>query len=112
MDIDFSTWLIGELEKRGWSNSELARRAGVTQGAISHVISGTRSPGTDLCRSIARAFKIPPTQVFRRAGLLPSPPVQDDPTLDELDQYIKLLSPQAREEILRYVIFRYREEQS
>jgi len=34
MEKDFSTWLMTELEKRGWTNSELARRAGVVPSTV------------------------------------------------------------------------------
>ena len=29
MDTNFTTWLTTEMDKRGWNNSELARRAGL-----------------------------------------------------------------------------------
>lgn len=37
---DFSVWLIEEMEKRGWTNSELARQAKVAQATVSLVIGG------------------------------------------------------------------------
>lgn len=108
---DFVTWLTGELNKRGWSNSELARRAGVTHTAISMVINKRNNPGPDMCVGIARAFKIPPELVFRYAGLLPS--VADGIEGQALQLYdrFKNLSPQAREDVIQYVTFRYQQEQ-
>jgi len=70
--MEFSTWLMQELERRGWSNSELARRAEVVPSTISMIISGSANPGVDACLGIARAFNEDPVKVFRLAGLLPA----------------------------------------
>lgn len=70
--VDFKNWLITELNKRGWNQSELAVAAGVTRTAISDVLSGRRNPGVELCNSLARALRLPPEVVFRHAGLLPA----------------------------------------
>jgi len=72
METDFVTWLTEQMMKRGWTNSELARRAEVSPSAISMVISGQREPGADLCLGIAQALGEPPVTIFRRAGILPS----------------------------------------
>jgi len=34
MESDFATWLMREIEIRGWTNAELARRAGRSTSAI------------------------------------------------------------------------------
>jgi transcriptional regulator with XRE-family HTH domain len=70
MTMDFAEWVRGELEKRGWSQNELARQAGLTSAGISRMMTGMRDPGVDLCQGIARAFGIPQIIVFERAGLL------------------------------------------
>lgn len=70
METDFSTWLTGEMDKRGWNNSELARRAGLVPSTISMVISQQKNPGLDFCVGIALAFRLPPEIVLRKAGLL------------------------------------------
>lgn len=74
MAKNFVSWLIQELEKRGWSNSELARRADVVPSTISMVISEQKRPGLELCLGIAHAFGEQPEKVLRLAGLLPSLP--------------------------------------
>jgi len=99
MENDFVTWLSNELNTRSWSMSELARRAGITHGAISHVLSESRNPGPDFCKAIARAFGIPPEQVFRLAGLLPivSQNKEED---EELLSYFHGLPPRTRTQVL------------
>ena len=74
---DFGQWLLEELERRDLSYSEVARRGGTSHARISQVISGG-NPGVDFCHAIARALDIPPENVFRRAGLLPSESEQSE----------------------------------
>lgn len=74
MDDNFSNWLILELDKKKWSQADLARSAGVTRTTISDVISGKANAGFDACVGIAKALKLPPEYVLRVAGLLPKVP--------------------------------------
>ncbi len=71
---ELATWLSAELERRGWSIRELARRADISHASISSVISGQYSPSWDFCASIAPALDRQVEDVFRLAGLLPSLP--------------------------------------
>jgi len=106
-------WLIVEMNTRGWSNSELARRSDVVQSTVSLVLSGKSRPGDDLCTGIARAFRITPEEVFRRAGLLP--PLlasENDPTITRVVEYLRRLSPIDRAEVLTYAMFRYAQAQA
>jgi len=110
MVSDFVTWLTTEIDKRGWTNNEFARRAGVTSPTISLVISEKRGPGPEFCLGAAKALKIPPEEVFRRAGILPPLPAPDnDPTLEEITAYLKRLSSEDRKEVLMYTHFRYQQ---
>lgn len=103
--MKFSDWLLNWLNKKGWNQSELATRAGVTRTAISDVLSGRRNPGTDLCIAIARALNIPPETVFRAAGLLPPVP-SDTEYQEEFFHLLSQLSPQERQEILELLRFK------
>lgn len=102
MNSTFTEWLSSEMELRGWSQAELARRANTSRSAINGLLSGSRGPGPDLARSIAHALKLPDETVFRAAGLLP--PVSE---LDELKaQMLELtanLSREEQREILEYL---------
>jgi len=106
----FTKWLLEELNKRGWSRSEAARRGGVSASMFDKVINGHAKPGVDFCRGIARAFKEPPEFVFRKAGLLPNVP-DDDATMRELVDLVCHLSPEDRQDVLEYALWRYRREQ-
>jgi transcriptional regulator with XRE-family HTH domain len=74
MANEFVAWLTNEIDKRGWTSSELARRAGLAAATVSLVISEKRQPGWDFCAGVSRAFGLPANEVFRRAGLLPAIP--------------------------------------
>jgi len=71
MDTGFGTWLIAQMDDRGWNNSDLARRAGLAPSTISTVVNGQKRPGPEFCTGVAVALDLPPVIVFRKAGLLP-----------------------------------------
>jgi transcriptional regulator with XRE-family HTH domain len=72
MDENFGEWLDRERIKRGWSQSELARRGGkISPSAVQQVITGVTHPGPRLCQAVARAFEMPLEEVFRLAEILP-----------------------------------------
>ena len=68
--MSFGDWLKKELNKRGWVQSELARRSGIPQGQISNVIRGIRQPGPESCIAIGQALGISREEVFRARGWL------------------------------------------
>jgi transcriptional regulator with XRE-family HTH domain len=105
----FSDWLEKEIDMRGWSMSELARRCDVSRPAISRVVSGERGAGPELCRAIAHAFDMPEEKIFRIAGLLSELPApEEDFTFAQVYDMMKHLTPEERFEIMEYVQWRYR----
>lgn len=69
---DFNRWLQNELNDRGWSQGDAARKGGFSESMLSKVLNGYTPPGIKFCRGIAKAFDVPVEEVQRRAGLLPS----------------------------------------
>jgi transcriptional regulator with XRE-family HTH domain len=105
MGNNFGKWLENQLEERGFTQSELARRARLTQSSISLVISGARQPGPDLVSAVARGLKLPPEQVYRAAGLLP--PARDaDPLTEEGIHILGQLEGEDKEEAIRQLRLR------
>ena len=90
----FSDWLFSQMQAKGWSQSDLARHAGVTRTAISDVLSGRRKAGNELCTAIALALQIPPEEVFRAAGILKTK--SDDPWADKMAYRISKLTGSRR----------------
>jgi len=104
MEKDFSTWLTTEMDRLGWTNSELARRASVVPSTISMVISKQKKPGPDLCNGVARALGTPPERVFREAGLLPSATIgqdsEENAKKQKLDDIWQYLTSEQRETVV------------
>jgi len=99
---EFSEWLNTELERRGWSQADLARAAGITRSAVNGVITGSRGAGNEFCIAVSNALNLPPEEVFRHAGLLPPQP-DIDPKLAEINYLLATLPPDLQEEALSYL---------
>ena len=110
--MTFIEWLRHEIEIRGWQVSDLARKAELSSGTLSRILSQERNAGPEVCVALARALGVPPELVFRRAGLLPEesedPSEEDDLSLRELVEIVRRLPKSALEEVLNYALFRAR----
>lgn len=71
MGSTFADWLQEEMDGRELSQADLVRLSGISNAQVSRIVRGERLPGTEALVGIARALKLPPTQVFRVAGILP-----------------------------------------
>lgn len=96
---EFVDWLLREMEKRRWSQSEFARTAGVSRGAIGNVLRREREPGKQMLVAIAHAFDLPAESVMRKAGVLP-PESDDEDMLEEWHYYLSRLDEKDRAELL------------
>lgn len=94
----FIAWLDDELEERGWSDLQLAKRAGISHPVLSKARSGNQAIGWEACVKIARALDLPPTLVLEKAGLLPESTA--DPELEELAYLFQQLPEADRQRIL------------
>jgi len=86
MDDTFVQWVLTELDDRGWSQRELARRAGISAAAVNQILTEQRQPTAEFSIAIARALRVPPEAVLRRAGHLP--PVPDNGHQDEGTEFL------------------------
>lgn len=68
ISVPFGDWLQGELDRRGWSISDLARAINAAPAVVSRWRSGARRPRPDQCRKIAAALMIDPLVVLYYAG--------------------------------------------
>ncbi len=97
---EFTDWVITELNQRGWSYSELGRRAEISKGIISPVLGNKRKPGMKFCLGVARAFGMPPEEVLQRAGLSYLKR-NESPVTDELAKCASYLPKEDQDILLR-----------
>jgi len=65
----FANWLQGKMDAAGWSQSDLARRSGLTRQAIGNYVQGRRIPNRDAIAGIAKAFDLDIQYVYKMASL-------------------------------------------
>lgn len=97
----FVRFLDHQLAKKGWTDYQLAKRAGISSSVISHARQG-KLPKWDACEKIATALGIPPEMVFRAAGLLP-PSVEQTEDLNLLNHLFTQLDEEDRQDILTFM---------
>jgi transcriptional regulator with XRE-family HTH domain len=90
--MEFSEWLVDELDERGWSRSEAARRGGISASMLDKVINGHSKPGVRFIEGIAKAFKMSSAEVMMHV----SKQKTDDPWIDEMEMKLRRLSPGLR----------------
>ena len=86
------------------------RRAGLSQTAVSNVISGNRKAGPEFCVKVARAFGVPPEKVLRLAGILPSITSADDPQIIEATEMLRNMSSEKRAFVMKLLRMIYRDQ--
>lgn len=112
MSDELKAWLIQELDRRGWSHNELARRSGMSQATVSSVLSGYRNAGADFCVKVAHTLDVAPEKLLRLAGILPTSAPDDSPTLQEIIELARSLSLEDQADVLEYIRFRYQRRKS
>lgn len=101
---EFGEWIISECSKRGWSIRQLSGNADVSYGTLQGVIKTGAGAGPKFCRGIARAFGVPPEDVFRRAGLLDAIDNPGDHTLKQIYEAAQLLTVEQRVTALKIIL--------
>ena len=91
----FSEWLQTEMDKRGWSQSDLARASDLNRAVINKLLNGKSRPQPATLEAISRALKIPIEITYRAAGLLPNNPDNDD-AVEEAIHVLKSIQSSQR----------------
>lgn len=94
--IYFSEWLQTEMDKRGWSQSDLARYADLNRAVINKLFNGKSHAQPATLEAISRALKIPIEITYRAAGLLPNNPENDDAIEEAIHVLKSIQSTQRR----------------
>lgn len=66
---EFVIWLLAQMERRGWTQRELARRAGLSHSTINFILNGRYTPKTATLVAIAQALTVPVSEVLQAAGV-------------------------------------------
>lgn len=96
-NLDFPEWLQSELDKRNWRPTDLAKRARLSDAAISRILRGSRNADTETLIAFADVFNISPITIFRAAGLLP--PGGENINFADWEHLLQQLSASEQEEI-------------
>ena len=96
-------WLKGEIDRRNLSQSEAARRAGLSPNAINQIINGVQ-PGLRACVSIAEYFKVPLTRVLYMAGYISYREMEGrDNFIDEVRPLFDKMTAEQKADFLRFL---------
>lgn len=68
--LPFGEWLREQLDKRGWTVSDLAARMSVQPSTISRYVNGDREPQGQYIQRIANGLEITPQEVLYAAGII------------------------------------------
>lgn len=64
-------YILAELKRRDWNQTDLARAARVSRQSISTLLNRTTNPNPDTLKALARALNRPIEHIYRLAGILP-----------------------------------------
>ena len=101
-------WLNDELNTRGWSQAELARRSpGVSRPLVNLVAAGKQPPSYEFCAAIAKPLGKRPEELFRLAGLLPQRRPDDEVTFQDFVELGLELTHEERTRVMEYALTRF-----
>lgn len=102
LDINhFPDWLQSELNKRSWSQANLAHSAGISRAVVNKLLSRKTFPKPDTLQAIARAFKLPVETVYRAAGLLPQETESETFAAEIIHKLRLIKNPERRKTAIR-----------
>ena len=84
------------MDKRGWSQSDLARSADLNRAVINKLLNGKSHPQPATLEAISRALRIPIEITYRAAGLLPTTPDHDDAVEEAIHVLKRIRSSQRK----------------
>jgi len=70
--IEFGTWIQQEREKKGFSQSELARLSGLNRSLINNVESGVSQPSLDTLKALSHGLGYPTKMFLEFLGYIPA----------------------------------------
>jgi transcriptional regulator with XRE-family HTH domain len=96
-------WIVAEREKREWSQSDLARKVGVTRQTINDYESRRRTnPDEKILVKISQTFGYPPEFLSRLAGQLP-PALEMSEEMEQIMREVEKLPKDDQQEVLAFI---------
>ena len=107
MTEDKRTWLKREIERRGWTGHEFARRIGYSNSQAHRFLIGEQPPSHRACRKIAAALgDVTEQEVMRHVGRLsPLPSDYDKAQERELVEVLQELRYPDRKTLIEFAQF-------
>jgi len=102
--MEFSDWLLEQLQRLDITQAELARRAGISKQAMGYYIAG-RIPDADILKKLAKGLRLPVAEVFRAAGLLPPAP-ESNPLIERAMELFATLPEKDQAEVLNLIEYK------
>lgn len=100
-------WMVGERERLGMSQADLAQKTGLTRTTISDYERRQRAtPDIRALVKISKALGHSPLRLPRLAGLLP-PEVEMDKELEDIVEALSDFSADEKKEVLAYINFQH-----
>jgi len=110
--MDFSDWLLDEMNNRGWSQADLSRMSGLTRQSVSDYVNRRRTnPEPAALVAISKALSLSPVTVFRKAGLLPDA-TTDQVRMEDWDHLLSQLPPEETDEIRKIALMKIEKRQN
>ncbi len=99
----FAAWLAAQLQRKGWTQADLAREAGLSRQAISYYMSKkSKYPGAEPLAAVCKALGVPYEQALQALGHIPA----DTPQTAESREaafIVAHLPDDRRTEAMRYL---------
>lgn len=100
-------WLDDLLDELEWTPARLSRESGLDSAVISNIKNGKRNTGIDVARKIAKATKLPESDIMRRAGILP-PAKEKEILIERILHEMEDLSPEDKADVIEFIEFKAR----
>lgn len=94
----FQRWLLDQLHSSNVSARQASLAAGLSHGAISRYLSGSR-PSAAACKQLADHFEVPAEMVLHLAGYVSAPP-DHDLFLKQVSELTQGLTPAERQQVI------------
>lgn len=104
MASEIGEWLLAELNKRNWSQNELGRRAKLSSGTVSNLITGAKKPEQETLRAIAGALRVPFAEVLQKSGILPKRSGTSE-RMERLLYYFDQMTEDQQNDVIKYSDF-------